>query len=123
MKINRIVELYKLKNMTQESLANEIGMSTKNLNFILMGKQEIRASVIEKLAKLFNVKAGYFFDDFEEINLKILPILKYKDDHVKIINHHTRIKDLEDIIKSKDESLKAKDEIIALQKILLSKKC
>ena len=115
MKINRIVELYKLHHMTQQSLADAIGMSKTNLNFILMGKQEIRASVIEKLAKLFNVKAGYFFDDFEEINLKDLPVLKYQNDHVNIVNVNQRVKDLEEIIRSKNE-------IIALQKTLLSSK-
>jgi len=115
MKISRIVELYKLHNYTQQSLADAIGMSKTNLNFILVGKQEIRASVLEKLAKLFNVKAGYFFDDYDETNIKPIQELKYYQENSNIIITNQRIKDLEEIIKSKNE-------IIELQKTLLGKK-
>jgi len=63
MNINKIINLYKSKRITQQELAEAIGMSKTNINQILIGKTEPKISTIEKIAEYFNVPVAYFFDD------------------------------------------------------------
>jgi len=102
MVINKIVELYKKNNMTQQSLADAIGMSKTNLNLILVGKQDFKSAAIEKLAELFKVKAGYFFEDYEEAKeIKTALHPNYNNENLNIVKTNQRIKDLEELIKAK----------------------
>lgn len=60
MKINeRIKELRKESNISQQQLANAIGVSQKAIDFWEKGINEPKASYIISLSKFFKVSADY----------------------------------------------------------------
>jgi len=71
MNIGKIKELLSMKKITQAQLAEGINMSRANLNYILIGKQDIKVEALEKIANFLNVDIKYFFDD-SVINQTIL---------------------------------------------------
>ena len=58
----RIQEIRKSKNMTQESLAEKIGLDTPNLSNIECGKRFMTAETLEKIAIALNVEEKELFD-------------------------------------------------------------
>ena len=56
---NRIKELRQEKNLSQQSLAKEINVSQKAIDFWEKGINEPKASYIIQLAKYFNVSTDY----------------------------------------------------------------
>ena len=56
---NRIKELRQEKNLSQQSLAKEINVSQKAIDFWEKGVNEPKASYIIQLAKYFNVSTDY----------------------------------------------------------------
>ena len=58
----RIQELRKSKNMTQEKLAEKIGLDTPNLSNIERGKRFVSESTLEKIIKALNISEKELFD-------------------------------------------------------------
>ncbi len=73
----RIQEIRKSKNLTQEKLAEMIGIDTPNLSNIERGKRFVSSDTLEKIIKSLNVKEKDLFD-FDHI--------KSKDDLINSIN-------------------------------------
>lgn len=65
----RIQEIRKSKNLTQEKLAEMIGIDTPNLSNIERGKRFVSSDTLEKIIKSLNVKEKDLFD-FEHIKSK-----------------------------------------------------
>ncbi len=65
----RIQEIRKSKNMTQEKLAEKIGLDTPNLSNIERGKRFVSEATLEKIIKALNVTEKELFD-FEHIKPK-----------------------------------------------------
>lgn len=65
-----------LNKLTQEQLAEKIGMDYKTVSFIETGRTFVSSEVIAKLSNYFNVEPGYFFKNHkygmteQNINLK-----------------------------------------------------
>lgn len=65
----RIQEIRKSKNLTQEKLAEMIGIDTPNLSNIERGKRFVSSDTLEKIIKSLNVKEKDLFD-FDHIKSK-----------------------------------------------------
>lgn len=65
-KNNRFVFLREQNDMTQEELANKVGISQSMVALIEAGRREPRRILKIKIAKLFNVTVEWLF--YEEIN-------------------------------------------------------
>lgn len=85
----RIQEIRKSKKLTQEKLAEMIGLDTPNLSNIERGKRFVTAETLEKIIKALGVNEKDLFD-FEH--------LKTKEELIKSINEvlsTSKTKDLE----------------------------
>lgn len=58
----RIQEIRKSKNITQEKLAEMIGLDTPNLSNIERGKRFVSSETLEKIIKSLDVKEKDLFD-------------------------------------------------------------
>ena len=58
----RIQEIRKSKNMTQEKLAEVIGLNVPNLSNIERGKKFVSAETLEKIIKALNINESELFD-------------------------------------------------------------
>lgn len=71
MNLIKIRELCEAKDGGVKRLAEEIGMSEQNLHRCIT-LNKIQAGELEKIANIFNVPIGYFFDvDAESSNINI----------------------------------------------------
>ena len=59
----RIRKYRQLANLSQEIVAEEIGMSGGNFGKIERGEIDVNTEYLEKLAKLFKIPTSYFFDE------------------------------------------------------------
>ncbi len=84
----RIQEIRKSKNLTQEKLAEIIGIDTPNLSNIERGKRFVSAETLEKIIKSLDVREKDLFD-FEH--------LKSKDDLINSINTILNESDINEI--------------------------
>lgn len=84
----RIQEIRKSKNLTQEKLAEMIGIDTPNLSNIERGKRFLSAETLEKIIKSLDVREKDLFD-FEH--------LKSKDDLINSINTILNESDINEI--------------------------
>ncbi len=81
----RIQEIRKSKNMTQEKLAEVIGLNVPNLSNIERGKKFVSAETLEKIIKALNINESELFD-FDHIKSRdellnlIINILKNSTD-------------------------------------------
>ena len=85
----RIQEIRKSKKMTQEKLAEMIGLDTPNLSNIERGKRFVTSETLEKIINALNVREKDLFD-FEHI--------KSKEELIKLINnilHNSSEKEIE----------------------------
>ena len=66
----RIKEIRKSLNMTQERLAELVGIGTPNISYIENGKFAPSVDTLEKMAKVMNVKPYefYMFDHLDDID-------------------------------------------------------
>ncbi len=81
----RIQEIRKSKNLTQEKLAEKIGLDTPNLSNIERGKRFVTAETLENIIKALGVSEKELFDfghikTREEIMNEINSILTGADD-------------------------------------------
>lgn len=69
---DRIRKFRQLADLSQEFVAEEIGMSGGNFGKIERSEIDVNTETLEKLAKLFKIPTSYFFDDrsFTGINEK-----------------------------------------------------
>ena len=58
----RIQEIRKLQNLTQEKLAEKIGLDTPNLSNIERGKRFVSAETLEKIVSALNITEKELFD-------------------------------------------------------------
>ena len=72
---NKIKDIMKSKKISQEELANKIGMTKNGLNNNLTAN-DFKISVLEKIAKSLGVPVSYFFDEVGPVGDKILQINK-----------------------------------------------
>ena len=84
----RIQEIRKSKNLTQEKLAEMVGIDTPNLSNIERGKRFVSAETLEKIIKSLDVREKDLFD-FEH--------LKSKDDLINSINTILNESDINEI--------------------------
>lgn len=84
----RIQQIRKSKNLTQEKLAEMIGIDTPNLSNIERGKRFVSAETLEKIIKSLNIMEKDLFD-FEH--------LKSKDDLINSINTILNESDIKEI--------------------------
>ena len=84
----RIQEIRKSKKLTQEKLAEMIGIDTPNLSNIERGKRFVSSDTLEKIIKSLNVKEKDLFD-FEHI--------KSKNELIKSINKILNESDMKEI--------------------------
>ncbi len=81
----RIQEIRKSKNMTQEKLAEAIGLNVPNLSNIERGKKFVSAETLEKIIKALNINESELFDfahikSRDELLNLIINILKNSTD-------------------------------------------
>lgn len=80
---SRVRELREKANLTQESIAHELGMSRATYNAIEMGKRDLSASDMASIAAIFNITIPELFGQssnnakFEQMYFYILS--KFKD--------------------------------------------
>lgn len=84
----RIQEIRKSKNITQEKLAEMIGLDTTNLSNIERGKRFVSSETLEKIIKSLDVKEKDLFD-FGHI--------KSKEDLINSINRILNESDTKEI--------------------------
>ncbi len=84
----RIQEIRKSKNLTQEKLAEMVGIDTPNLSNIERGKRFVSSETLEKIIKSLNVREKDLFD-FEHI--------KSKNDLISSINKILNEADIKEI--------------------------
>lgn len=84
----RIQEIRKSKNLTQEKLAEMVGIDTPNLSNIERGKRFVSSETLEKIIKSLNVREKDLFD-FEHI--------KSKNDLINSINKILNEADIKEI--------------------------
>lgn len=70
--MNRLKELRKEKKLTQEKLAQEIGVSKITILRWENGERQIKPDKIQQLADFFNVPVGYLLGYDNELQNKIL---------------------------------------------------
>jgi len=62
---NRIKELRKLKNISQESLAFNAGIDTKYLSDVELGKRNVSILVLNLIITALNITTHQFFESFK----------------------------------------------------------
>lgn len=68
----RIQKIRKLQNLTQEKLAEKIGLDTPNLSNIERGKRFVSAETLEKIVSALNITEKELFDFGYEKSRQIL---------------------------------------------------
>ena len=84
----KVKRFRKQRNLTQEKLAEMIGIDTPNLSNIERGKRFVSAETLEKIIKSLNIMEKDLFD-FEH--------LKSKDDLINSINTILNESDIKEI--------------------------
>lgn len=64
--MNRIRELRKKRNMTQNDLAKQLGVSPQALGNYERGSRKVNSEKLEKLAKIFGVSTGYLLGEMSD---------------------------------------------------------
>lgn len=80
----RIQKLRKLKKMSQQYLATEMGVSFQQIQKYEKGINELSASRLKMLGRLFNVPISYFLSDKND-NTKESWLFRLKENSVDIL--------------------------------------
>jgi len=64
---NRIYELRKQMNISQEELAEKLEISQRSLSKIETGRNFVKSDTLEKIIKVFNISCGELFN-FEHLD-------------------------------------------------------
>ncbi len=110
MKTNKLIDLLKLRKITQQELGDKIGMSKTALNQALQ-RQDFKTSTLEKIASVLGVPVSYFFDEGNGNNI----IVKNGNDNLQVgyNNYQHNNHDLKEIEFLKDK-IKQLEKIIEL---------
>ncbi len=77
----RIKDLRTSRGLTQEALAEKLGVQLRTVARYESGKSSINLMTLNKLAKIFNVGWDYFFrpytDKSENTNTKLIETIEY----------------------------------------------
>ena len=84
----RIQEIRKSKNLTQEKLAELIGLDTPNLSNIERGKRFVTVETLEKIINALGVSEKTLFD---------LEHIKPREELITLINHILSVSETKDI--------------------------
>ena len=76
--MNRLKELRQEKKLTQQELANEIGVTKRTYIYWEKGERQIKPEKAQQLADYFGVSVGYLLG-FTDNNFKNIPIDKSED--------------------------------------------
>lgn len=63
----KIKQLRKMKNLSQEAIAEKLGMNTNSYAKLERGETDLEVSQLEKIAQLFNMNAADFFQNEKHI--------------------------------------------------------
>ena len=120
--INKLVNLYKSKLMTQEEFAEKVGVSKTTISQIINGQTNPRVDLVERFAKELGVSVGYFFDEEKEVNKNFLEnsgnINTGNNVKQRFANSDTGLNDCKKEVEHLRELLKEKNKIIELQERL-----
>ena len=86
--IKRIIELRKLKKLTQEQLAEKAGISTNSVGQMERGVIKISIVTFVALLKALNISYKDFFDGIEDNSSITYTSTDYLTDIVKQIDQH-----------------------------------
>lgn len=86
----RIKECRKACNMTQEKLAELVGIGTPNISYIENGKFAPSMDTLEKMTEIFNIKPYelYMFehlDDIDNIKKELFSALEKDEDLLRLM--------------------------------------
>lgn len=86
--INKLVNLYKSKLMTQEEFAEKVGVSKTTISQIINGQTNPRVDLVERFAKELGVPVGYFFEEDNISNTNFInnKNSSYESDYKTIID-------------------------------------
>jgi transcriptional regulator with XRE-family HTH domain len=108
MSVNEKIKLIReAKNLTQEQVAEKLGMCVNSYGDIERGERDIKLSRLEKIAELFEMKASELLDLTDKTVLNINLNKKYKGDN-KVNVYFSSDSELEKsrlIIELKDKEL------------------
>ncbi|EFV98396.1 DNA-binding helix-turn-helix protein [Streptococcus agalactiae ATCC 13813] len=107
--MNRLKELRKEKGLTQQGLADDIGVHFRTLQNWENGKADIKSDKAQALADYFNVSVGYLLGYSDDLDLFIHGNLNELEDlpTVKVITNLHFLTNPEEIEKLKRETLAA----------------
>lgn len=77
-----------LRSMSQEKVANEIGITFQQLQKYERGTNRISASVLYELSHILQVSPSFFFDGLSESATHPLPVIN--KDHAQLIDLYDR---------------------------------
>lgn len=86
----KIKELRIKSGLSQEELAEKIGIAERNLSKIECGKSFMRAEKIEKMSEILNVKPKDLFDfdyykDLEKIRQELIFDIKTNNENLRLM--------------------------------------
>ena len=108
--ILKIKSLLKLKNISYNKLAQELGVTPQTVNNYLTGRTRLDIETLEKIADVLQVNPCYFFIETDDLSGQPQNAKDY------ITQLEEKIKLLEKLIKEKDKQIKLQDELIKVLK-------
>ncbi|EGO9037493.1 XRE family transcriptional regulator [Enterococcus faecalis] len=96
--INRIIELRKLKKLTQEQLAERAGISTNSVGQIERGIIKISLVTFTALLKALNISYKDFFDGMENSSTASFTSSDYLEYLLKQVDQHKNRNEFIEII-------------------------
>lgn len=86
----KVKELRIKNNLSQEELAEQIGIAERNLSKIECGKSFIRAEKLAKLSEILNVKLNNLFDfdyykDLDKIREQLISDIKSDNENLRLL--------------------------------------
>lgn len=86
MSINKIIlELRKEKGLSQQQVANAVGISQSTIAKIEINRNEATASTIRKLADFFDVSADYLLERSDDFGSTIVPTAPALTDNERVL--------------------------------------
>lgn len=121
---NNIRKVRKAKRLTQEAVANSLGISLTAYREFESGKTQVLNLNVHKLARLLDTSAEELMLGYSPVQPDMLMSESLQKEYAMRIDElERRIADLEKIVRTLEDTLATKNEIIAmLKKTLASEK-
>lgn len=107
------------KHLTQEQMAEKIGMSKNGYGKIERGETQLKIEKLEQIANIFNVEMNDLLKEKSDVNLLLGD--NYSNFQNNYYNQNQEIEKLQLIIEHQQELLAQKDKQIELLEKLLEK--